>query len=266
MSEVLQFDSKVAIDTRLFLAYRAVLEQGFIPIFASDDFEAEPFVESCVAAGCRVIEYTLRRRDASTMIPWIRANYPDLYLLVGSTLDDATMIEKMRGQHPQLLTLEQLADMDIDGFVSMVGWHYENIRKYAATHLVMPMAMTLREAFRQVAAGAAFAKVFGTNLEFVQVLQGAGGFRFCPTFATGGVTRERIPDAIEAGATILASGLEVVAGGCPGNRTPNEVASMLKDFLETTRAAREVKSPGSSQSAELDPRAWLATLTHVHHF
>ena len=86
-----------------------------MPIFVNNGFDSKMLVEAGIEAGCRAIEYTLRRGDAHRMIPWIRENYPDLYLLVGSTLEDARIVRKMREKHPQLLTVEELARYSVDG-------------------------------------------------------------------------------------------------------------------------------------------------------
>lgn len=110
--------------------YRKVYEQGFMPIFVDDSFDTLMLVEACVSAGFAAIEYTLRRKDANTMIPLIKERYPDLAVLVGSTLDDDGMVERMRNRHPQLLTLDELDSIGVDGFVSQLSWSERSIRKY----------------------------------------------------------------------------------------------------------------------------------------
>ena len=53
-------DSALESEERLFATYRAVHEQGFLPIFTGlSANDPRVLVEGCVAAGCRVIEYTL---------------------------------------------------------------------------------------------------------------------------------------------------------------------------------------------------------------
>jgi hypothetical protein len=64
--------------------YRRVHQQGFMPIFVEDGRDARIEVEACVAAGMKAIEFTLRRRDAKELIPWIRREHPDT--LMTSTL------------------------------------------------------------------------------------------------------------------------------------------------------------------------------------
>ncbi len=80
---------------RLIDVYRVLHQQAFIPIFVRDHIpDSKKLIEGCLEAGMRVIEYTQRQLDAPTMIPCIRKNYPDIYLLVGSTLDDDAIIAK----------------------------------------------------------------------------------------------------------------------------------------------------------------------------
>ena len=55
-------------DLHLLDIYRAVHEQVFLPIFVQDHFDTKTLVEACVQAGCKCIEYTLRRADADEMI------------------------------------------------------------------------------------------------------------------------------------------------------------------------------------------------------
>ena len=43
-----------------------------MPIFGQDDFDTEVLLEGCQLAGLQVIEYTLRRADANTVIPTLR--------------------------------------------------------------------------------------------------------------------------------------------------------------------------------------------------
>jgi 2-keto-3-deoxy-6-phosphogluconate aldolase len=246
--------------------YRSICEQGFIPIFATDDFDPKPYVSACVQAGCRVIEYTLRRSDAGETIQWIRNTYPDLFLLVGSTLDQDWIVSRLKKKQPHLLTLDELAALDIDGMVSMMGWSQDSIRKYAPTHILAPTAMTLREAFQQMAAGASFIKIIGTQIDFVRLLQGDGAFGFCPILVTGGMTRERIPETIDAGALVVASGLEVLAQGCPGDKEPGEIQKEVERFLDITQKAQRSRWPWVEEGLNADPEAWIEKVPHVHLF
>ena len=99
---------RTAAMDRLFDAYRSLHDQAFVPIFAQSDFDSKMLLDACLEAGLHCIEYTLRRDDAHRMIPWIREHYPELFVLVGSTLDDDGIIARSRQRYPQLMTLAQL--------------------------------------------------------------------------------------------------------------------------------------------------------------
>ena len=251
---------------RLFDAYRAAHEQGFVPIFVQDDFDSGVLLEACLASGVKVIEYTLRRSDAAEMIPWIRKTYPDLYVLVGSTLDSDRIVRKMRRRHPQLMTLQQLADAGVDGFVSMLGWSLESIRKYSPTHVVIPSANTATQAFVQTGAGAHFTKLSGTHLDLVRQCRMPPTFEFCPIFVTGGVTTERMRDAMGAGAILLASGFDVILKGRPSDIGVKEIAEALSEYVETAQQAREAVWPEVAAAVGADRQTWLDSLPHYHPF
>ena len=251
--------------SRLLDAYRAFHEQGFIPIFTNDSMDSRMLVEACLEAGFKGIEYTLRRRDAHTMIPWIRKEYPDLYLLAGSTLDSDAVVCAMRKKHPQLLTLRQLADMGVDGFVSMVGWSTESIRKYAATHLVMPAAGTVTEAFGHLSAGSHFVKLPGTNLPLAKTCRMAAAFDSCPILLTGGITRERVAECVDCGGVTIGSGFDLMLDrGTDYSKA--QIVKVLKGYLDAVAEARAKKWPEMSECIGGDLRAWLDSLPHYHPF
>ena len=252
--------------TRLFETYRAVHEQGFIPLFVNDNYDSHRLIEACVAAGCRVIEYTQRRKDADQMIPWIRRRFPDLHVLAGSTLDDDRVARQARRRHPQVRTLAELADMGVDGFVSLVGWHPDNIRKYAATHLVVPAAMTVNEGYQQFAAGAHFIKVFGPDLALMRLCRNDAAFNYCPVLITGGMTRDRIPEAVAAGAMVIGSGFDLILKPFPGPLEAKDIAQVIRDYLATMQEAKRTAWPALSQADGAERRAWLDALPHHHPF
>lgn len=252
--------------SRLFDAYRAFHEQGFVPIFVDDDFDSRVLVEACVAAGCKGIEYTLRRRDAHIMIPWIRANYPDMYLLVGSTIDDDRIVTQMRKRHPQLLTLAEIDSMGVDGFVSMIGWSQESIRRYSGSKIVIPSAWTVNDAFFQVKAGAHFAKLLGSETDLVNRCRMQAAFDYCPIMVTGGMTPERIPIAIEAGAAMVGAGFDLILKGCSADTGVEQAAQAIGTYLQTTRTARARLYPDLELASGADAAGWLAALPHYHPF
>ena len=252
--------------SRVFDTYRAVHEQAFIPLFVRDDHDSIRLIEACLEAGCRVIEYTQRRPDADTMIPWLRRHCPELHVLAGSTLDDDRVLRRARRRHPQLRTLSELADMGVDGFVSLVGWRPENIARYAATHLVVPAAMTVNEAYQQSVAGAHFIKVVGPGLELAALCRNPAGFEFCPVFITGGMTAERIPEAMAAGAMAIGSGFDLMLRDQAGDGGKPDVVRVLRRYLDVSRSARDRACPALARARSQDPLTWLKALPHNHPF
>ena len=251
---------------RLFDAYRCMHEQGFVPIFVEDEREPKMLIEACVRAGIGCIEYTLRCPDANTMIPWIRQNYPDICLLAGSTLDDDDIVRRAKTRHPQLLTLSELAEIGVDGFVSMVGWKLENIVKYSSTHIVCPCAQTVREAFLQLGAGSHFIKVLGPRVDFVETCRKSPTFGACPIMITGGMSLKRIDAAVEAGAVIIGTGFDLLLKGRPSDSSSQTVADILKRYVKAVKESRANYFPDMTAAIGGDVETWLNSLPHVHPF
>ena len=251
---------------RLFDAYRAAHEQAFIPIFCMDDFDSRRQVEACLEAGCKVVEYTLRKPDAREMIPWIRKNYPDVYLLVGSVIDDESIVKHMHRKNPGLMTIAEIADIGVDGFVSMIGWTEESIRKYAPTHMVCPTAMTVREALLQTAAGAHFQKLAGNDIGLVKRCRGAAAFDYCPILVTGGQTVEAMPDTFNAGAAMVATGFDLSLKGCDKDVSTSDIATVIQKYLNAAQQAQSTAFPKLETVKDAPRDQWLTALPHWHPF
>ncbi|MEO6907161.1 MAG: hypothetical protein ABI210_04650 [Abditibacteriaceae bacterium] len=222
---------------RLNETYRAFYQQGFIPIFVQDDDDPKTQVTAAVTAGCSLIEYTQRRFDAPEMIPWIKREFPDLHIVIGSVLDDDSIVRQQRRHYPQLRTLDEWADLGVDGFVSMLGWKRETIAKWSSTHFVVPSAMTLREANLQMSAGAHFIKMDGRDLDLVKRCGEPPVFGFCPIFVTGGMTLDRIPIALRSGAVAVAAGFDLITKES-GDITEAILAEAIRRRIELVKEYR----------------------------
>ena len=139
--------------SKIFDAYRKVVEQAWIPIFVEDSYDTETLIEGCRLAGLSAVEYTLRRRDAAEILPALRRHFPGATLLMGSTIDSDSIVKERKNRFPQLMTIGELAPY-VDGFVSMLPFSDETLEKYGRTHLCIPTADTAGEALRQVKSGA----------------------------------------------------------------------------------------------------------------
>jgi len=250
----------------LFETYRAVHRQGFIPIFVEDGRDARLEVAACVEAGLEVIEYTLRRGDVREMIPWVREIYPHLKILVGSTIDNDAIVNKLKAKHPQLMTLDELADLGADGFVSMLRWSEESIRRFAPTHVVAPCATTLGEAYEMCSHGAHFIKFVQPEESLIRQVRAAPTFQFCPVFVTGGMDLQRIPATIKAGAVSIGSGFDLTLKDRPRDIGVSDIAAVMVRYRETVAQARRDAYPAMMEAQDAGRAEWLASLPHVHPF
>ena len=247
--------------------YRILYEQAFVPIFVKDDYCTETLLKGCELAGFKALEYTLRREDAKQVIPTLRGRYPHHAIIVGSTLDSDTMVKHMAKRFPQLMTIDEIHNHQVDGFVSMLGWSLSKIRQYCGTHLVMVTASTTTEALLQADAGAQFIKFDGGRLDFVKACRAQATFDFCPVFVTGGMTVERIPEAVEAGAVLVGSGFDLTLKGIqPGELTPEMVCERLLSHQKAVLDARARVFPSLAGLAGLTDREFFDRLPHYHPF
>lgn len=243
-----------------FADYRKVYEQVWMPIFGQDEFDTEMLLEACRIAGLRVLEYTLRRADAATVIPQLKERFLEAVVLVGSTIDDDKIIGQMKNKFPQLMTMGQLAPY-VDGFVSMLPYSDETLETYASTHLCIPAAETGGEALRQVKKGAAFIKVLGPDFSFSKRLHALPTHGYCPTYITGGVTTERMAEAFQAGNVLCAAGFDVVLKGeDPAALTAEKVAEKITCFVETAKKARAAACPQLQALEGLSDEEFVAAL------
>ena len=244
----------------LLAKYRKVLEQTFVPIFAKDDYNTEVLLKGCELAGVNVIEYTLRRDDAAQVIPTLKERYPDNVVFVGSTIDDDAIVVQMKEKCPQLMTVDEVAPY-VDGFVSMLPYTNETLKKYHDTHILIPAAETSGEAFRQMKNGATFIKTCGPDFSFSKTLHAVPTFNYCPTFITGGVNRERMDEAFEAGNILCAAGLEVVLKGeKPEKLTAERVAELVSLYINTAKEAREKINPQLKDIENMSDEEFLKAL------
>lgn len=251
---------------KVFETYHLMYQQGFVPIFVKDDFNTESLLEGCVAAGVKIIEYTLRRPDAKEMIPWIRKNYPDLKLVVGSTLDCDKIVNKLKKKAPQLMTLDELADIGVDGFVSMLKFSEDTIRKFSQTHLLVPSATTVNEAYELVCYGAHMVKMMGPGLDLVKGSRKKPVHDFCPIFVTGGMSPTAIPTAIDAGAVCIGSGFDLIMKGHSPDVKSEQIADGIKEYIQSVKESREATYPEMMRYIDEPSEQWLDSLPHYHPF
>ena len=246
--------------------FKAVVRQGFVPIFVAGKRDVEVQLSGCRSAGLRVIEYTQRREDSAQMIPSIVQRYPDMHVLVGSTLDDDGVVRSLNRKYPHLRTLAQLSALGASGFVSRMSFSEETCRRWRATHFLMPCAGTVNEAYRQFCLGAHIIKVVRSDYEVVRQLATTPAFGFCPLFVTGGMNLETIPSVMADGVLSVGAGFDAIMGDCEDladDAYHRELVSRLKALQECTLSCREKRFPGLTKS--LDAENWRETFPFALH-
>ncbi|MBQ4291051.1 MAG: hypothetical protein II719_07620 [Clostridia bacterium] len=226
------------MNEHLFPVYRALYEQVWLPIFVKDSLPTDLLTEACRLAGLKVVEYTLRRDDAAKAIPQWKQKNPDLFLLVGSTVDSDAVVGQLKRTNPQIMTLGELAPFT-DGFVSMLPFSDETLARYSGTHLCIPGAETGGEALRQIRSGAAFIKTLGPDLSFSRRLHALPTFGYCPTYITGGVVPSGMKEIFEAGNVLCATGFDVILRDLdPSTLNVENLADRIRDYAQTAREER----------------------------
>ena len=242
--------------------YMDVYAQGFVPIFVNDNLDGRMLVDACVNAGVGAIEYTMRRKDFREVIPWIRKTYPSLTLLIGSTIDDEKIVRSVRKDNPQLMTMSELSDLGVSGFISMMGMCKETIEKYKDNQLLVPTAWTLNEALQMLGYGAHFVKVMGPALTRLREFRAEPTFGFCPIFMTGGMDLSRIPDAIAEGAILIGSGFDIMLKDKPANLTRANIENVIKEYISVTQEARLQFLPQIQKLKNVSSESFISSLPH----
>ena len=248
------------MNTALFQKYRKLVAQTFVPIFAKDEYDTEVLLAGCDLAGVEVLEYTLRRDDAAEMLPLLKKRYPNHIVFVGSTIDDERIVYQMRRKYPQLMTVAELSPY-VDGYVSMLPYTDETLNKYRNDYIMIPSAETSGEALRQIKSGATFIKVCGPDFSLSKTLHASPVFGYCPTFITGGVRCERMPEAFACGNLLCAAGFDVILSGIAAKElTPELTAERLRTYIETAKQERNNVFPALADAASLSDDDFINAL------
>jgi hypothetical protein len=160
------------------------------------------------------------------------------------------------------MTFEELAGLNIQGFISMLKYSSVTIRLYKNTHLLVPCASTANEAYDLVAVGAHFIKVTGPDLTLARRINSEPLFGFCPLFITGGMDIEHIPLAIEAGAMVIASGFDLMLKG-QEDISVESISAVLKKYQAAVVGARSARYLEMTKALhEENTDAWLEKVPH----
>lgn len=231
----------------------AVLRQGWLPIFVHDDYDSKTLVEAAVTAGCRCLEYTIRRRDAATMIPWIKKEYPDVKVLVATLVDGPRAEAHLGKQVANFLSVQQAVDLGCDGLVSYLGFRAETYEKFGEDLVTIPAAATPQEALDQFERGATIIKIASPDKSpaKVKVLR-MNTHQLFGLLVTGGMRVDLIPDYVEVGALICAGGFDMYWPELGKHASVKQISAKVREHLMAVSHARERYMPALAEAIASD--------------
>ena len=251
--------------------YCELHRQGFIPIFVSDNFDAVQLAESCIEAGAKGIEITCRRKNVVDEIRRIRRDFPELIIMVGSVVDDGPMLDFLKHRREDMPSMGELAELEIDGMVSMMPMSVKTIEKFSDDYIMVPGVETFNDAVQAVEAGAHFAKFFNAvnsgGPKRISLATCAAMHGLLPVFVTGGVTLEKIKHYLDSGTAMVGSGWDVILGDKyqEAQEKPETkiLTKELKRFIDETAQIRGIYQPLNTESEQ---KKYLDAVTHYHPF
>ena len=203
---------------------------GIIPVLrARSAKEAMGVVEAMVAGGITVMEVTMTVPGAIDVLRELKRSYGDKLLLGSGTVTDGAEC---------VATIEAGAE-----FVVSPSLHLDVIAETKARDKVsLPGALTPTEVITAWRAGADFVKVFPCSAmggaSYLKSLKAP--FPFLRLVPTGGVTLQTAASFLEAGASALGVGVDLVNVAAIADGKPEVITNAAKAYLEVvarTRAA-----------------------------
>jgi 2-dehydro-3-deoxyphosphogluconate aldolase/(4S)-4-hydroxy-2-oxoglutarate aldolase len=203
---------------------------GIIPVLrARSAKEAMGVVEAMVAGGITVMEVTMTVPGAIDVLRELKRSYGDKLLLGSGTVTDGAEC---------VATIEAGAE-----FVVSPSLHMDVVSETKARDKVsLPGALTPTEVITAWRAGADFVKVFPCSAmggaSYLKSLKAP--FPFLRLVPTGGVTLQTAAGFLEAGASALGVGADLVNIAAIAEGKPEVITNSAKAYLEVvarTRAA-----------------------------
>lgn len=223
----------------------SLMRQGFLPIYVHDTMDSHVLVDGAVEAGCTVLEYTCRRQDAATMIPWIKKHHPQVAVL-GATMIDGPRSAAFLARHRKgFLTVDQMVDLGVDGLVSFLRFREETYQRHAQRLIFIAGAGTSNEALDQLELGADFVKIAVSSPEGERLITTSrvGTHALMPIMATSGITVDRVDALIKAGVALTSAGFDLIFKQelAQGTAITSEmVVGRVRAYLEAMGKARQV--------------------------
>jgi 2-dehydro-3-deoxyphosphogluconate aldolase/(4S)-4-hydroxy-2-oxoglutarate aldolase len=201
---------------------------GIIPVLrARSAKEAMGVVEAMVAGGITVMEVTMTVPGAIEVLRELKRSYGDKLLLGSGTVTDGAEC---------VATIEAGAE-----FVVSPSLHMDVISETKARDKVsLPGALTPTEVITAWRAGADFVKVFPCSAmggaSYLKSLKAP--FPFLRLVPTGGVTLQTAASFLEAGASALGVGADLVNVAAMAEGKPEVITNAAKAYLEVFARTR----------------------------
>ena len=207
-------------------------EAGIIPVLrARSASEAMGVAEAMVAGGITVIEVTMTVPGAIDVLRELKRTYGDKLLLGSGTVTDGEECDA---------TIDAGAE-----FVVSPSLHMDVIKATKARGKVsLPGALTPTEVITAWRAGADFVKVFPCSAmggaSYLKSLKAP--FPYLRLVPTGGVTLQTAASFLEAGASALGVGADLVNIAAIAEGKPEVITNTARAYLEVIARTRAAKA------------------------
>jgi 2-dehydro-3-deoxyphosphogluconate aldolase/(4S)-4-hydroxy-2-oxoglutarate aldolase len=210
----------------------ALQSNGFVPLFYDNDLEnCKRLVTACYTGGARILEFTARGDFAHEVFnevsKFIKANYPDMYLGVGSITDAAAASLYMQMGADFIVTPALREDIALVCNRRKVLW--------------LPGCGSVREINDAEALGCEIIKLFPGSIygpEFVRAVKGPQPWT--SIMPTGGVipTHENLKSWFEAGVTCVGLGSQLIGKSSNGIYDYNGIETNIKKVVQILKMVR----------------------------
>ena len=205
-------------------------ENGILPSVRVSSRDMAKFAaETVYSAGISVVEITLTIPGALDVIDDLARRFPDLAVGAGTVLDEEAAVSCIDAGARFLTS---------PGFVPEVVAYANKVNV-----MVLPGALTPTEIIAAWKAGADFVKIFPTGhiggVQYVRALKVP--LPQIPLIATGGVNQLTAFDFIQAGATAIGLGGELLPKEALHFRQEDRIHELASRFLGLVRDARALR-------------------------
>jgi 2-dehydro-3-deoxyphosphogluconate aldolase/(4S)-4-hydroxy-2-oxoglutarate aldolase len=207
---------------------KRIEDEGLVPVLrARSRMEGEQLVEAMLAGGVTIVEVTMTVPGAVELLSKLKVRHGDRVLLGAGTVTDAAQV---------MATVNAGAE-----FIVSPSLHLEVIEATRRLGKVsIPGALTPTEVITAWNAGADYVKIFPCSAmggaSYLKSLRAP--FPHVKMIPTGGVTVQTAADFLQAGASALGVGADMVNSTAIAEGKPEIVTAAARAYLEVIRRCR----------------------------